>query len=41
MKNPIMRSTLGRITSLREGCKKQGKSLEEILEKLKQKGFSV
>ncbi|MCS7175378.1 DUF1858 domain-containing protein [Pseudothermotoga sp.] len=41
VKNPIMRNTLGRITSLREGCKKQGKSLEEILEKLKQKGFSV
>lgn len=41
VKNPIVRSTLGRITTLREGCKKQGKNLEEVLEKLRQKGFCV
>ena len=41
IKNPIARNTLGRITTLPEGCKKQGKDLTEVIEKLKEKGFTV
>jgi hypothetical protein len=41
VKNPLIRNTLGKRTSLREGCKKQGKSLEEVKEKLEEKGFTV
>ncbi|MBI5361200.1 MAG: DUF1858 domain-containing protein [Planctomycetes bacterium] len=41
IKNPIARNTLGRMTTLPEGCKKQGKNLTEVIEKLKDKGFTV
>lgn len=39
--NPLVRKTLGRKTTLLEGCKKQGKDLEEVIQKLKGKGFEV
>ena len=41
VKNPIVRKTLGKKTSLREGCKKQGKNLDEVKAKLEEKGFTV
>jgi len=41
VKNPIVRKTLGKKTSLIEGCKRQGKSIEEIREKLKERGFNL
>jgi len=39
--NPITRNTLGRKTTLPDGCKKQGKDLEEVLELLRELGFEV
>ncbi|MCL5985991.1 MAG: DUF1858 domain-containing protein [Actinobacteria bacterium] len=39
--NPIIRKTLGRKTTIPEGCKKQGKDLKEVIEKLKEKGFAI
>ena len=41
VKNPIIRKTLGKKTSLLEGCKKQGKNLDEVTANLKEKGFTV
>ncbi len=39
--NPIARKTLGKITTIPQGCKKQGKDLNEIIKKLKELGFKV
>lgn len=39
--NPLVRKTLGRKTTLPEGCKKQGKKLEDVIEKLKEYGFEI
>ncbi|MEM3678158.1 MAG: DUF1858 domain-containing protein [Candidatus Bathyarchaeia archaeon] len=39
--NPIVRRTIGRVTTIPEGCRKQGKDLEEVISKLKEKGFQV
>ena len=39
--NPIVRKTLGKKTTIPEGCKKQGKDLNEVIEKLKEKGFTA
>lgn len=39
--NPLLRRTLGRKTTLPDGCKKQGKDLSEVINFLKKKGFSV
>ncbi len=41
VKNPIVRKTLGKKTNLREGCKRQGKNLDEVIAKLEEKGFTV
>lgn len=41
VKNPLIRNTLGRKTTLREGCKKQGKDIEVVVEELRRKGFSI
>ncbi|MCX7910716.1 MAG: DUF1858 domain-containing protein [Endomicrobia bacterium] len=41
IKNPIVRNTLGRITTLRQGIEKQKKDLDEVVKLLKQKGFYV
>lgn len=39
--NPVTRNTLGRLTTLPEGCMKQGKELEEVIKSLEEAGFSV
>lgn len=39
--NPVVRQTLGRKTTLAQGCDKQGKSLEEVQQHLAEKGFLV
>lgn len=39
--NPIIRRTLGKVTTIPEGCRKQGKDLNEVINKLKEKGFQV
>lgn len=39
--NPVVRNTLGRATTIPKGCEKQGKSLDEVVERLKEKGFNV
>lgn len=41
VKNPIVRKTLGRVTTIPQGCKRQGKDLSEIINKLKEKGFEI
>ena len=41
VKNPILRKTLGKKTSLIEGCKRQGKDIEEVRKKLKERGFNL
>ena len=38
---PAVRNTLGRVTTLAQGCEKQGKDLGEVLDKLRQHGFTV
>ncbi len=39
--NPVTRNTLGRVTTLPEGCKKQGKELAGVLAVLEEHGFTV
>ena len=39
--NPIARNTLGRATTLRKGCERQGKDLNEVIKTLEAKGFTV
>jgi len=39
--NPIARNTLGRVTTIPQGCQKQGKDLAEVIKKLEEKGFQV
>lgn len=39
--NPVVRNTLGRLTTIPEGCKKQGKDLNEVIKVLKEKGFEA
>jgi hypothetical protein len=39
--NPIMRKTLGRTTTIPNGCEKQGKELSEVVKRLEEKGFTV
>ena len=39
--NPVLRRSVGRITTLPEGCQKHGKVLSEVLEKLKAEGFET
>ena len=41
VKIPIVRKTLGKKTSLLEGCKRQGKSIDEVRKKLKERGFNL
>jgi hypothetical protein len=41
VKSPIVRKTLGRVTTIPQGCKRQGKDLNEVINKLKEKGFDV
>ena len=39
--NPIVRKTLGRKTTIPQGCKKQGKDLDEVIRTLEERGFKV
>jgi hypothetical protein len=39
--NPIARKTLGRVTTIPQGCQKQGKNLAEVVKKLEEKGFKA
>ena len=39
--NPIARKTLGKVTTIPQGCMKQGKDLVEVIKKLKELGFKV
>ncbi len=39
--NPLARKTLGKVTTIPQGCKKQGKDLNEVIKKLEELGFKV
>ena len=39
--NPVVRKTLGRMTTIPQGCEKQGKDLAEVLKQLEDKGFRI
>lgn len=39
--NPVVRNTLGRVTTIPQGCEKQGKDLAEVIKKLEENGFKV
>ena len=39
--NLVVRKTLGRMTTITRGCKKQGKNLIEVIKVLEEKGFKV
>lgn len=39
--NPVVRKTLGRVTTIPQGCKRQGKDLDEVIRKLTEEGFKV
>jgi hypothetical protein len=41
VKNQMVRNTLGRMTTIPQGCKKQGRDLDEIIERLKNEGFEI
>jgi len=41
VKNPLVRNTLGRTTTLRDGCKKQQKDIQQVKKVLEEKGFKV
>ena len=38
---PVVRQTLGRMTTIPQGSAKQGKDLKEVIKKLEEKGFTV
>jgi len=39
--NPLARKTLGKVTTIPQGCKKQGEDLDEVIKKLKELGFKI
>jgi len=39
--NPVFRNTFGRVTTIPQGCEKQGKDLAEVIKKLEENGFKV
>ncbi len=39
--NPIARNTVGRATTLRKGCERQGKAMSEVIKTLNEHGFAV
>ncbi len=39
--NPVLRRTIGRVTTIPQGCEKQGKDLSEVIKKLEKAGFAV
>lgn len=41
VKNPVARKTLGRMTTIQEGCRKQRVDLEHIIVQLRKNGFEI
>ena len=41
VRNPITRNTLGRVTTIPQGCKKMGRELNEVIKVLTEKGFGI
>jgi hypothetical protein len=41
MANPILRNTLGRVTTLFQGAQKQGIPLEKVVKRLEEAGFQI
>lgn len=39
--SPVVRKTIGRVTTIPQGCKKQGKDLDEVIKNLEENGFKV
>ncbi len=39
--NPVLRKTLGRMTTIPQGCEKQKKDLNEVIKELQEAGFEV
>jgi hypothetical protein len=39
--NVVARHTLGKVTTIPQGCQKQGKDLAEVVRKLEEAGFKV
>lgn len=39
--NTLVRKTMGRKTTIPQGCEKQGKDLNEVITKLEEQGFKV
>ncbi|MBI2849943.1 MAG: DUF1858 domain-containing protein [Chloroflexi bacterium] len=39
--NPVARNTLGRITTIPQGCEKQKQDLNEVIARLEEAGFEV
>ena len=39
--NPVVRKTLGRMTTIPQGCEKQKKDLNEVIKELQEAGFEV
>ena len=39
--NPVVRKTLGRVTTIPQGCEKQKKDLNEVVKELQEAGFEV
>ncbi len=39
--NPLVRKTLGRVTTIPQGCEKQGRDLAEVVTELEKQGFAV
>ena len=41
VRNPLVRKTLGRKTTIPQGCHKQKKDLNEVIKILEKKGFQI
>lgn len=39
--NAVLRNTIGRVTTIPQGCEKQGKDLAEVINKLEENGFKI
>ncbi len=39
--NPRVRKTLGRVTTIPQGCEKQGSDLAKVVKELEKQGFTV
>jgi hypothetical protein len=38
---PLVRKTLGRVTTIPQGCEKQGQDLNEVIKKMEKAGFTI